>query len=166
VGIREKLNDNPAITTGFTAGIIVIALVFIIYQLIPNRPKIPTEAFYTVDDGATTFVDDINKIPPFDKDGKQAVRAHVFTCDDGKTQFVAYLERYTPKAKEALEKSRQSDNPDDTSVQEMLSSTGIEYKKPGDKEWVNQMDSEKMNRVMSPTCPDGSTENLMPILPD
>ena len=57
----------------------------------------------TVDDGATYFPDDANKIPPFTKDGKEAVRARVFSCDGGKTKYVAYLERITPKAKAAID---------------------------------------------------------------
>jgi hypothetical protein len=34
-------------------------------------------AYFTTDEGKTWFADDIGKLPPFDKDGKEAVR---FTC--------------------------------------------------------------------------------------
>ena len=55
MGIRESLNKNPAITTGATIGIIVIALIFILYQIFggDGAPKPITEMYYTVDDGAT-----------------------------------------------------------------------------------------------------------------
>jgi hypothetical protein len=94
VGIRESLNQNPGITTGVTAGIIIIALGFIIWQSTrSDRPSLPTKMYYTDDDGATKFSDDITKVPPFDHKGKPAVRARVFTCDGGKNQFVADLDR-------------------------------------------------------------------------
>src|SRR6516225_9036515 len=59
-------------------------------------------AFFTVDDGNTWFANDAAKIPPFDKDGKQAVRAFVYRCADG-TTFVNHVQRYKPEAKRVLE---------------------------------------------------------------
>jgi hypothetical protein len=171
VGIRETLNENPKVTTGVTAAIVLIALVFIIYQLLPGRGvRIPTEAYYTVDDGATYFADDIQKIAPFDHDGKPAVRAYVFKCGDGKP-FVAYLERYTPEAKKKAEQIRdQMKNADPNTPPpgpqyEEIMMTGVEVKKPGGKQWVRQMDYQRSQAVTSVTCPDGKTENLEPVLP-
>ena len=85
MGIRETLNKNPGITTGATAGIILLAVGFIIYQLSGGgTPSVATKAYFTIDDGKTWFSDDINKVPPFDKDGKQAVKAYVYECPGGK----------------------------------------------------------------------------------
>ena len=110
MGIRQKINENPGITTAVTAGIIAIAIGVIIWQGCGGSGSggtiaVATKAFYTIDDGKTLFVEDINKIPPFPKDGKQAVKANVFSCDDGKTRFVGYLEMYTPQDKAMLEKA-------------------------------------------------------------
>ena len=78
MGIREKLNENPRITAGATAAIILVALGFIVYQAIGGGgPPIPTKAYYTIDDGETYFEDDIQKLAPFEHEGKQAVRAAV-----------------------------------------------------------------------------------------
>jgi hypothetical protein len=170
MGIREKLNENPRITTGATAGIIVIALGFIIYQLVGGGgPDIPDEAWYTVDDGETFFADDINKIAPFDHEGKQALRAQVFTCDGGTTKFVAYLERYTPEAKSKLEEARSkgADAAPDPALWETVAMGGMEVKKPKDPNapWVKQMDYQKAAEIMQPKCPDGSTTNIEPVLP-
>ncbi len=88
-------------------------------------PQIPTQAYYSVDDGQTFFADDINLVPPFEKDGKMAVRAHVFTCDGGKTPFVAYLERYTPEAKGKIEAMKEGADP---AGMEEVWMTGIEVK--------------------------------------
>jgi hypothetical protein len=167
VGIRETLNRNPGITTGVTAGIIVIALIIIGWQLTSSGgPKIPSEAYYTIDDGATWFADDIQKIPPFDKDGKPAYRAHVFKCSDGK-EFVSHLERYTPEAKKKLEEARAKGDQADPAVYEEVTITGIEVKKPGtgDTGWVKQSDYEKAAKIASPVCPDGTTNGIEPVYP-
>ncbi len=62
----------------------------------------PTKAYFTTDDSspdaakAALFTDSADNLPPFQKDGKTAYLACVFTCDGGKTTWVGYLERFTP----------------------------------------------------------------------
>lgn len=176
MGIRETLNQNPAITTGATIGIIVIALIFIVMQIIPRGPDMPSESFFTTDDSspeaalAALFEDDIEKIPPFDHNGKTAYRAQVFTCDKGKTRFVAYIERYTPEAKKRMTELRANAGKPPAEGMPPLGMdpmmTGVEYKKPGGKEWVKMSDFTKINEVMMPKCPDGSNNNLEPVRAD
>ena len=60
-----------------------------------------SQVFFTDDDGKTWFPDDAKRVPPFDRNGKPAVRAHVYKCG-GKT-FVNHMERYTPEAKKKVE---------------------------------------------------------------
>lgn len=163
MGIRETLNQNPGITTGATIGIIVIALGFIIYQLVGNSgPPIPTKSFYVTDDSspeaakASLFKDKIDKIPPFDKDGKQAYRAYVYTCDGGKTQFIGYLERYTADGKAKLEAARaHPNNPNIMVIDDW--SMFMEIKRPGDTKWVKMSDSVGSAKVTDIRCPDGGT---------
>src|SRR5688572_33348545 len=98
MGIRQTLNENPIITTAGAAGIILIAIIFIIWQgcggSTPAGSAPPTKMWFTTDDGNTRFVDEINKLPPFThSDGKVAVRAKVFKCGDGEP-FVNHLEKY------------------------------------------------------------------------
>jgi len=170
VGIRETLNQNPAITTGATAVIILVALGFIVYQLVGGGPSIPSESYYTTDVSspeaalAALFVDDISKIPPFEKGGKDAYRAQVFTCDNGKTKFVAYCERYTPEAKQKMNEMRTSKEPP-TPGADMIMMQGVEYCKPGSNEWINQSDFTKVQGVLQPKCPDGSMTGLEPVRP-
>jgi hypothetical protein len=165
VGIRETLNQNPGITTGVTAGLIVVALGLIIWQSTGggSGPSFNNKQFFSNDEGATTFVDDAAKIPPFDKDGKPAVRAYVYTCDGGKTKFTAYLERYTDAAKKKLEASK--NNPTDIGMMEEISMTGIEVKKPGAAEkWVRQS-TPQGSKVMDFACKDGTKNSLELALP-
>lgn len=174
MGIRETLNQNPAITTGVTIGIIVIALGAIIWQLVggDGMPDAITEMYYTVDDGATYFADDANKIAPFDKDGKEAVKCYVFTCDDKKTKFVAYLERLTPEAKKKMEAAIEAQKKADPNAAntipmdtDIITMEGTEVKKPGaGNKWVKRTTPEG-EKITQPQCPDGKNENLNIVLP-
>lgn len=104
MGLREKMNENPQVTTGVTIGIIVLALALIVWQLWPAAPIQPlTQAYYTVDDGKSYFVDDIERVPPFQHEGKEAVRAHVMVCGEKGTPFVGWMEKFTPEAKKKLD---------------------------------------------------------------
>ncbi|HEV2295804.1 MAG TPA: hypothetical protein VGR35_18290 [Tepidisphaeraceae bacterium] len=167
MGIRETLNKNPAITTGATAAIILIAIGFIIYQISGSgAPGIATEAYYTIDDGKNWFADDINKIPPFEKDGKQAVKAYVYKCP-GSDPFVSHLERYTPEGKKAMEAAQKSTDPNNPVMVEDVMMMGVEVKKPltGDKGWVRQSNAIAAAKIMELKCPDGTTEGIEPVVP-
>ncbi len=171
MGIRESLNKSPAVTTGVTIGIIVVALVFILYQTFGGGGAATgggamDKAFFTVDNGKTWFADDINKLPPFDHEGKQAVRVYVFTCDGGKTKFAAYVERYTEAAKREIEKARANPQGGGMMGMESISYTGREVKKAGSEgPWLKAMDP-RASDAMSINCPDGqSMENLEMVFP-
>ena len=169
MGIRETLNKNPGITTGATAGIIVLALIFIFFQIRGGgTPTMATTAFYTTDDGATWFEDDINKLAPFDKNGKPAYRVYVYKCADG-NEFVSHLERYTPAAQKAIEAARaKGGGMEDPTIYEQISMTGMEVKDPktGDKGWVKQGMVEAAAKITEPKCADGTTNGLEPVVPD
>jgi hypothetical protein len=169
VGIRETLNKNPGLTTGVTAGIILLALVFIIWQAgggggVGGGGM--AKAFFSNDDGASFFEADATLVPPFQHDGKTAVRAHVYTCDDGATKKVAYLEKFTDKAKEMMEKMRGGDVSDQQFMaMEEIQMTGILVKAPGtgDKGWVPQI-HQSAGQIVTPKCPEGS--QIRWVMPD
>jgi hypothetical protein len=169
VGIRETLNKNPGLTTGATAGIILLAIGFIIYQLTGGgTPGMATEAYFSTDDGKTWFADDINKVAPFDKDGKPAYKAYVYKCPGG-DPFVSHLERYTPEAKKAMEAAMKSNDPNNPILMEDVQMTGVEVRKPGQgdpvKGWVKQANAAASGKIMELKCPDGKTEGIEPVVP-
>src|SRR5688500_7873052 len=102
MGIREKINENPAITISVTVGAIVLLTVIILLSLRSESQSYRgtgAKAFFSVDDGASYFLDDVNKVPPFKTvEGKTAYRARVVKCGNGK-QYVAYLEKYSEEDK-------------------------------------------------------------------
>lgn len=143
--------------------ILVVAGIAIIWMDMrpPKTTYERSESFFTVDDGKTWFADDAKNIPPYDKNGQQAVCAHVYRAADG-TKFVNYLERFTPEAKQALEALR---NPDpnqhvrgDPAAARSAFLDGREVKRPGDSKWVSCSDMAAALKVMSIRCPDGSNK--------
>jgi hypothetical protein len=168
MSVREAINGNKAM--GIVAAV-VLAAAAIGVSLFYNRQPADAlstgdEAFYTIDDGKTWFVDDANKIPPFEHNGKTAYRCYLFTTDGGKTAFVSHLERFTPEGRKLAESGGVKANP--TVVMRRLSTGGgVEIKRPltGDVGWIPQGDP-SASTIMRPQSPDGSPlPNLEPVWP-
>lgn len=171
MGIRETLNEKPAIATGATVAIIVLAIGAIIWQL--NGGGMGenggfSKAFFTADDGATFFVDNNEKIPPFQKNGKTILGCAVFTADGGKTKFVGYVERYTPEMKQKLEDLRGKKQAMDPATMDTLQQQGGREVKPprtGDNGWVKRNDPAAV-AVLNPSSPDGKTVGVEAVPPE
>lgn len=118
-----------------------------------------TRAFFSVDDGKTWFADDLNRLPPFDKDGKQANRAFVFKCADGK-EFVGYLQRFTPEAKRTLQQIQTPDpnrkGPLNPATIRDAYTAGREVKRPGETQWVSGAEGPKASKITAVMCPNGA----------
>jgi hypothetical protein len=157
VGIREKLNKNQSITTIVTIVIIVVAIGIIVWQMMPERmPVIVSKSYYSNDDGKTFFEDTSDKIVPYEKDGKEVVKAHVFVCPGGQP-FVGYLEKLDPKVKAKLDEFY---NDSKNKGKFMLGQTEVEdggrlVKRPGDKNWILDTNA-NASRVITIRCKDGS----------
>jgi hypothetical protein len=143
----------------FAIIMIVGAGVAIFWQLRDDGSDGGSKTYFTTDDGQTLFVDRNTRLPPFDKDGKPAYRAHVFEC--GGKRVVGFLSRYTEQAKQALEeaKSYKGTGKAPPNVRQLASigTTGLEVKRPGDAQWVSQADAARASRIRTFRCPDGST---------
>lgn len=159
MGLRETINQNPVVTSAVVGVLTLIALYMVGRQACGGGPgsidQGPDKAFYTVDEGKTKFVDDANKIPPFDKDGKQAYKVVIYKCADGK-EMVGYLERYPEDQRAAIEKAG---GPNAS----MLGAMSKEIKKPGGKNWVSmQKDPGNYAKAAAPPkCADGSTATIL-----
>lgn len=147
--LRKAVGKNPELFAAAACGAILVSLGFIILQGkkagAPPLPYFPGQAFYTADDGATLFKDDVNLIPPFDHGGATAVRAHVFTCDGGQHRWVQFLEKYNDEDKKRLESGRNDGTfpPPDRLV-----------KQPGPDSWVSER-SPQGKAITTPHCSDG-----------
>src|SRR4051812_38658926 len=107
VSVSEAINNHRLITVCGTLAAVIIGAALLIFLPAGGSNARPTDlAYFSNDDGATWFADDAKKVAPFDKDGRPAYLAHVFTCDGGKTKFVLYLERYSTAAKKMIDGDR------------------------------------------------------------
>ena len=101
-------------------------------------------------------------MPPYEHDGKTAVRAYVYACPGGRP-FVAYLERLTPEAVATVLRGRQSGIADvhlDFALAE-----GTEVKRPGDGPWLKRS-SAPGRALLDLHCPDGGAGTPELVLPD
>jgi hypothetical protein len=159
VGIREKLNENQKLTTGITIAIIALTLILVLYQVMkgPDDTPKPAKAYYTVDDGATFFADDLDHAPPYDYNGKQALKALVYDCGDG-NRFVVAVQRFNSKAHSKMMEyySKPQGQRDEGIRLEFDSDRFWERKKPltGDTGWV-AASSAAGRQLLSVTCPNG-----------
>lgn len=143
MGVVENLRQKRRLGIGLA--LLLFGVAAIAYQLFTASPNVSSirEAYYTVDDGQSLFVESENKLAPFDHQGKEAVRAHVFEIE-GK-RVVKYLERYSGDAhhilmevKEAVRTAKPGDKPPAAlALVDSAQRNGREVKKPGDPKWVN-----------------------------
>jgi len=163
---NDKLGRSAVVVAG---GLLLVGLAVIVYSQTrgPTAPGDHTRAFFTIDDGKTWFPDDAAKLPPFDKDGKQAVRAYVFRSAKG-TEFVNYLERYKPDARRVLEASKSAPDskgpPKNLPAIQNAHTSGREVKRPGDEKWVATANLRDAAQVMAIKSPDGDAE-AVPVEP-
>jgi hypothetical protein len=155
LSIREKLQKNPSLVAGL-AGVVIIAAVISIVMQAKSSSGGGSKAYFSVDDGQTYFTDSKFMVPPYDKGGKPAVRAHVFMC--GGKPVVGYLSRYTEDALKVMEDVKQAKAekrpPKNIGALMSLSSAGIEVKKPGaGNPWIKGTDVGKAAEVRAFKCP-------------
>lgn len=165
MGIRDSLNQNPGITTGVTAAMIVLALAWIAWSTFGSAwtgvdgPRL----YYSSDDGKT-FVPG----PLARRYSATGIIAHVFTCDEDKSRFVGYLERYTPEAIAAMKDrdrrlAKRGGGPEMTTLDPAIAE-GRLVKKPGVGAWVNAS-SPAGAAVMNVVCPGGGDARPDEVLP-
>ena len=150
MGIRETLNQKPQLATAITLVILATAVLFPRFGILWYIPPFDTvfdpmptvqQLYYTTDNGQTTFVAPANRGASFDHDGKEAVRAYVFSCDKKKTRFVGYLERMNPDVRRRLSETPPRSSPEADAAQAAIMEQ-LEVKRPADAAWVKRLSPE------------------------
>jgi hypothetical protein len=155
MGIRETLNQRPRLAAGLAAGLCAIAVPLMIWANSSAVGRV-ANAYYSDDGGKTFFADDVDKIYPFDRNGKPAYRAYVYKC--GGKEFVSYLARYPDSTKAKLaELEKKSGDPEAAGQIAQMRSTSIEVRKPGDEKWVALFSNAGQQIASHPPCPEGGT---------
>ncbi len=160
---RALLKQRRAARIAIAAALLGGATVLFIREWRASRPMtgISDYAYFTTDDSLrgtdavnALFVDSVSRVPPFDHDGKVAVRAEVFKANG--TRWVNDLRRFNagtvPKVQAAyahqIELGYKSD-PDLTAF-----FGGLEVKAPGAGTWVAAQSSEGL-RILAAHPPAG-----------
>ena len=161
MALRETLNAKPVYAMTGIGGLLLIGLVLVFTQARgPSAPVARNQEFFSADDGKSWFKDDATKYPPFDKDGKQAVRAYVFRSARG-TEFVNHLERFKPEAKRALEEANRPDAnakgpPRNLAAIQSAYIGGREVKRPADAKWTSAGSFREAAQITAIKSPDGT----------
>jgi hypothetical protein len=126
---------------GIAIALFLIAIGIATLQLAGGRTNavpVQKQAHYTDDNGKSFFADDVNKVVPFERGGKQAYRVDVFKGPDGK-QFVGLIYRHTDGGKKEMQDyiNRKVKDPDG-GFREGIESRGMQVKRPveADKAWT------------------------------
>jgi hypothetical protein len=154
MGIRETIEKYRGTATVIAA---ILCLGGIALAVWSNRSGIPAPlklAYYTDDDGKTYFVDDINKVTPFDHNGKQAYRAFVYRFGAGKP-FVAYMTCLTEKGRARMLELASQPREEAALEITQINQSSTQVKRPGETKWVS-MNSAEAGPMMTPKRPDPS----------
>ena len=147
------MNDSPRAVAAGVAVVLVLLAAFVWSQLhTPGVSSSPGLAYFTVDEGKTTFTDAADKRTPFVKDGKEAVRAVMFACDPAqKDRFVGFLERSDPAATANKSPSGQPGG-------------SLQVRRPGEGKWVPRFSVEGA-KILSVRPPNGGTAEPRQVAP-
>jgi hypothetical protein len=138
MSVRELLQDRRIGLA--VAGILIVAAAAIAVVSFKPGNSIPdmTKKYYSDDDGQSYFKDSAFNFAPWDRDGKTAVEATVYS-EDGRN-YVAYLQRYTPDALKRVKQIYDANPNDPNKVRGAIISIGaggLEVKLPGPgHQWV------------------------------
>jgi hypothetical protein len=157
MGFRESLNQRPVLAAVLTVGLFVIAgTVLMVWGRGRTPPTRVDRVYYSSDEGRSYFADSVDRVYPFDHNGKPAYRAYVYQCGDGKP-FVSYVARYKDEAAARLNelKGKQGDPVAAEEIAQLNS--GIEVKRPGAAEWVPMLSDAGEAITRHPACVDGRT---------
>ena len=144
MGIRETLNEKPGLTTAVTAGVVVLALIYIVYSVWPSNPSAriaPSQAYFTSDLGKTYQAKPADALYALDDAGKaDNVRAWVFKWPDQDQPFVAFLERVSPDLAKQHNETQAGDKPVDP-MQLLMAEGSVEghyVARPGEDSWFDK----------------------------
>ena len=165
MGLREKLNNKPALAVSVFIALLAGTITVIAWQWRGGEAGSITQAFYSTDDGASWFKDDVAKVPPFDHGGVTAVRAYVMDSDGRKAVY--YLERFTPEKCRFVEAAKQAaldkKMPPKPPMGAGVINWGNEVKKPGEKQWTSATNLQAASKIQMCETNDGKPG--VPVMP-
>ena len=158
MSIREMIQKYRGWANGAAIIMIVAAIALIVTNSRSDGIPRVKYAFYSDDDGQSYFRDDVNKLFPFDHDGKQAYRAYVFQTGGGKP-FVGYLERINDKGMaKLLTLQSQPQTPELVTQMDLIRGAGLEARTPGSTRWLPESSPAFSTMVNGLRASDGNSD--------
>jgi len=168
MGIRQTLNERPALAVGLAISFIAIAIAMVVWQIGGSRQGTSNaggiasdQDYFSDDDGKSYFADSKTKFAPFMHNGKAAYLAGVFRCGEKGTPFVAYLGKYPDDVRQRLEAELKGGS---SAVRVgRIASAGMLVKKPGQAKWVSPGEMDAYTKITDVTCP--NNEPMVAVTP-
>jgi hypothetical protein len=157
---KSELDPRVVLSVGVSL-LIILSITVAVMSMKTTKVTGSRQAYYSVDDGKTWFAENDGKIVPFDYNGREAVRAHVYRCGKGKP-FVGFLHKFSDQARKRLEAFRNDPanagrRPPPDIMNQML------VKKPGG-EWVPESDRRRAGDIKNVRGPNG--EDAVEVFPE
>lgn len=151
--VREFISARGVWVAPVAIVVVIIAVCVLLRSTFHEaRPGPITQAYYSDDDGATYFADDLLKAYPFDHNGKTAYRAYVYRCGDSGNAFVGYLARQIGDGRSPAFTS--TADAVKAAVHGGKNNTSVEVKKPGNNAWFS-LDTPGGQAIANVVCADG-----------
>lgn len=162
MGLREKLNENPAIATAVAAGIILVALIILGWSLLSGGDTVApigeNNAFYTTDNGQSWEPGDYYDIYAEPAGGQEKFRVQLFKWTEDGEPFVGWMERMTPIARKAYREAMASGTGDPLMMAPEEAVQGLHVARPvsgnADPKW-EAVNTPKGAAIMQPPAKDG-----------
>lgn len=163
--VRDALNKNRTVTVVILVLLGIGAAWWLLSSTNVTSSGKP-RAFYTTDDGATWFVDDADKLPPFDHNGQKAVMCFVYKAGPDGAPFVSHLQRFTPEGIKQIQDAKASKEFNPVGFNPGQRAT-VEVKPPktGDKGWLPVNDPRAL-AIQKVKLPAGAAGELIPVDPN
>jgi hypothetical protein len=176
--IREQLERHRSIVVPIISVAILAICTVSFFETHASRgtaPGISKKAYYTTEDQLTgqaavdaLFVDDVNRVPPFDHNGKPAYRAIVYQCNSGSLKWVNTLERYKASIQlkvQAFVDSAVAGGAEFKVDTSDFDRSGLEVKSPGSGPWLGPNDPRGAEALACKAPADASVADLMFCVP-
>jgi hypothetical protein len=154
MGLRETLNEKPALAIGIAAGVLLLGLVLVIYQVLPRGGGEASDVHYYTADGGSTWTpgpaEDFYTLGP---EGSPRVRVRLYRWAPREEPFVGYLERATPDLIRQRQQAGQAGAAGGSGRPEVLE---LEVSRPGEVRWHRRTSREGQAIASPPRRPDGT----------
>ena len=142
MAVRETINQKRGVAVVVVSAVILLVLGITAYRMTsPNNDRqdpAPTgKQWVTTDLGKSWVAADLERLPPFEENGKTAYGCAVWSIDGAKTLWVSHLYRYTEEGRK-----RFSGPGAETLLRSTMRLEVMEVRRPGENggDWVKATD--------------------------